>query len=239
MTRTETNKLTMFHAVDAVLVAHQPVIDAFAPLGEAVTNFRTNLNGITSRNLEHSKTRGLTAAKRNALDVMADNGYSIANALFTLGRKIKDEELKTTCRFAKSDFMHFSEPELEKCCTKLLELAQKHATDLAIYKISNEKITNLQASLETYRKKSDIKDEKSAGSKAAREVLYQLFNSIDETLKEDLDRLMEMVKSDNVDFYNKYFAARVIKDIGGSHSKSDKGSNAGVVIPEAAGISAS
>jgi hypothetical protein len=222
MTRTEMNKLAMYHAVVAVFDVYQPVIETFLPLNEAVASFKTDLSSITSRNLEHSGTTGATAAKNTAIAVMSEKGFSIANALFLYGRKAKDEELKTACRLTQSDFNHFNETDLEKCCTAMLSLAQTHAAALVTYRISSEVITSLQSALETYRKKSDIKDDKSAGSKAAREVLFQLFASIDETLKEDIDRMMEGVKSDNIDFYNKYFAARVIKDIGGSHAKTDK-----------------
>lgn len=222
MTRTEMNKLAMYHAVDAVFDVYQPVIEAYLPLNGAVASFKNNLSAITIRNLEHSGTSGATAAKNTAIAAMIEKGYSIANALFLYGRKAGDEEIKAVCRLTQSDFNHFNETELEKCCTTILTLAQAHAAELVTYRISSDDITSLQTSLETYRKKSDIKDDKSAGSKVAREVLFQLFASIDETLKEDTDRMMEGVKSDNIDFYNKYFAARVIKDIGGSHNKTDK-----------------
>jgi hypothetical protein len=60
--------------------------------------------------------------------------------------------------------------------------------------------------------------------------------SIDETLKEDIDRLMKMVKSDNLDFYNKHFAARIIKDISGSYSKPDKRNDSSTTPTEPAGV---
>lgn len=232
MTRTEMNKLAMYRAVVAVFDVHQPAIEPFLPLKEAVASFKSNLSAITSRNQEHSGTTGATAAKNTAITVMAEKGYSIANALYLYGRKTGDEELKTACKLTQSDFNHFNEPDLVKCCTTILSLAQTHATELVTYRITSEVITSLQTALETYRKKSDKKEDTSAGSKAAREVLFQLFASIDETLKEDIDRLMDGVKSDNIDFYNKYFAARVIKDIGGSHPKTDKNSTNAAELAE-------
>jgi hypothetical protein len=238
MTRTEMNKLAMYHAVEAVFDVHQPVIEPFLPLQEAVACFKSGVKAITSRNQEHSGTSGATAAKNSAIAAMIDKGYSIANALFLYGRKSDDEEIKAACRLTQSDFNHFNETDLEKCCTTILTLAQVHAAELVTYRISSDDITSLQTSLETYRKKSDIRDDKSAGSKVAREVLFQLFASIDETLKEDIDRMMDGVKSDNIDFYNKYFAARVIKDFGGSHTKTDKNTETSTNTAELAEVSA-
>ena len=49
---------------------------------------------------------------------------------------------------------------------------------------------------------------------AARIALAELFDNADETLKKDLDKLIELVKKDAPQFYNAYYAARVIKDLG-------------------------
>jgi hypothetical protein len=45
-------------------------------------------------------------------------------------------------------------------------------------------------------------------------------------------RLIEMIKEDNTDFYNKYKAARVIKDLGGSQKVKGKVEDAVVVTTE-------
>ncbi|NCQ19599.1 MAG: hypothetical protein GW805_14895, partial [Ignavibacteria bacterium] len=54
---------------------------------------------------------------------------------------------------------------------------------------------------------------------ATRVALTKLFEKTDALLNEEADMLVEVVKESQPDFYNQYFAARVIKDLGGSHTK--------------------
>jgi hypothetical protein len=107
---------------------------------------------------------------------------------------------------------------------------------LAPYTITAEKITALGQSIDSYRHYADSKDTRFAESKAAREVLFNLFADADELLREDIDTLVELVKNNNSDFYNQYFAARTIKDIGGSPKAKAKVAEAIVVdstrVPE-------
>ncbi len=52
-------------------------------------------------------------------------------------------------------------------------------------------------------------------------ALTELFAKADELLKDEADGIVEVVKETQADFYNQYFSARVIKDLGGSHTKPD------------------
>lgn len=62
-------------------------------------------------------------------------------------------------------------------------------------------------------------------SKVARKILYEAFAEADEILKEEIDKIMEVVKEQHRDFYDQYKAARMIRDIGGHWSKNGKTGN--------------
>ena len=51
----------------------------------------------------------------------------------------------------------------------------------------------------------------------ARGTMADLFDKVAELLNEEFDRYMELLRSTETEFYNKYFAARVVKDIGVRH----------------------
>ena len=49
-------------------------------------------------------------------------------------------------------------------------------------------------------------------------MLHNASPATDEILKEELDTIIELVKSRDTEFYNQYRAMRVIKDLGGGHT---------------------
>jgi hypothetical protein len=216
MNKTEKNKLTMYYAVNAVLFNYQRTIESFAPLAASVTSYRNYLNEILERAEESAGTVGATAAKNNALDDMTERTYHISNALYTLGRSANNEAIKAISKLSISDIGHLRENELVQYCSRILTLAQANAQALVPYTITAEMITALGQSIETFRHTADSKDTRFAGSKAAREVLFNLFAQTDELLREDIDTMVELLKNNNSDFYNQYNAARTIKDVGGS-----------------------
>jgi hypothetical protein len=47
--------------------------------------------------------------------------------------------------------------------------------------------------------------------------MSELFDAADDLLNEELDKFMEIIKRSESEFYDKYFAARIIKDTGIRH----------------------
>ena len=234
MKKSEKNKVTMYNAVNAVLSQHQTSIDSIAPLADAVNSFKRVILEITRRDQEFSDVLGVTAAKNNALDSMTGKAYTISNALYAMARKTGNLELRDASSVSLSDFNKLRENELVQCIQRILSLAWANADAIVAYTITAEKITSLQQSLEQYRKLADGKDNKYAKSKAAREMLFDLFATAGEILKEDIDVMIELVKTTDGDFYSRYKAARTIKDLGGSQKSGAKVTDAVIVTHETA-----
>ncbi|MBN1575508.1 MAG: hypothetical protein JW913_03095 [Chitinispirillaceae bacterium] len=222
MNRHESNKMNMFRAVDAVLVQHQSTIDGIQAFTEAAARYRDLVHGIEQSDSEYLYgTEGVTAAKNSATNDVIDRTIPVVNALHALGRKTGDEQLKAETRITESELKHYRREELERRCTHIADLAQAHTADIAAYGITGEMVDAYRKSLETLRLQSDTQQRKIAGSRAAREMLYGKFDATDEVLREDLDRLIEPVKTMNIDFYHQYQAARVIIDHAGRSPKND------------------
>jgi hypothetical protein len=62
-----------------------------------------------------------------------------------------------------------------------------------------------------------MKDSASYLPKVARDSSPAIFETVDELLNEEIDRYMGLVRSKESEFYNKYFAALVIRDAGVRH----------------------
>jgi hypothetical protein len=215
----EKNKMAIFHAANAVLTQHQSVVDALPPLAEAAVKFRGSVDEIEERDTRYTTiTVGSTAAKNSAIDKAASFTLRFSNALYALGRKTGNEQLKGECRITMSELMHKREGEFEQFCLRVAELAKSFSADIAVYGITAEEIDAYEKALATYRQLADSMQQKFAESKATREALHDSFKAADDILKEDLDTMVEMIKEGNPDFYRQYMAARTIRDIGGGHA---------------------
>lgn len=125
--------------------------------------------------------------------------------------------------------------DLQRQCIRAIELAQANSAALVPYGISGADIETLVTSLESYRKQREEQQLKLAESKAAREMLYGSFDKADEILREEIDPLVELLQTTDVEFYNHYQAARVTKDLGGHITKTDKTDTSAPNTPEPEG----
>ena len=220
MNRHEQNKLTMFRATQAVLDSKSEFVESILPLKNRIVDFKQSIDEIQQRDNEYSGlTAGVTAAKNAAIDALINSEFFFANALYTFGRESGNEELKASCRMSMSDLTRLREGELEQLSSRHLQFAKTYAADLIAYGITDETISIFENALNAVRHQFDLLHNKFAESKAERELLYQAFEKTDEILREDIDRLMEMVKGKDIEFYDTYRAARTIKDYGTTHKK--------------------
>ena len=219
MNRHENNKFGMYESVLAVCGQHRQTIESMPPLVEALSGFEALIPEIRLRDNEYlGVTAGATMAKNGAFEILTDCAERVSDALFVYGRKSGNEQLKAECGISRSALQGMRENKLLQFCARLLEFAKTNATDIAPYGISAEDIEFLGKSMEQCSLRLDELRHKSAESKAAREVLTETFQKTDEILKEDIDIMVGLLRTKDIDFYNKYQAARTIKDYGQSRS---------------------
>jgi hypothetical protein len=75
--------------------------------------------------------------------------------------------------------------------------------------------------LQNFENSISDKGQSFSSKSALRQALTDDFDNLENLLKEQGDHLIELLRETNIDVYNEYFAARVIKDLGGSHGKSN------------------
>lgn len=220
----ETNKMTMFNSVMGVLGSNQEIVKARPPLAEASENLNQTVADIERINGEYiGVTEGAVAAKNNALDDLIERVFRLGNGIFALGRKTGNEQYKSAGNQAISDLKNMREADVVNHCSKIAEIAGACAAELAVFDVTAGDIEAFNKALETYRQKVTEKEVKTAESKAARKSLRESFKKADDILSNDIDTLMELVKTGSPAFYRLYRAARTIRDIGGGHvSKNGK-----------------
>lgn len=219
MNKVESNKMKMYRAIDTVVASHPETVNSIAPLAEAYGAFRVALGNIIQYDRQYqNSTSGATATKNVAHDQLVESALFVSKVLYSFGRKTNNEEVKASCKVTPTTLARLRDGQLEETCFRLHQFVTTFAASMNEYGITAEQLELFKTRLENYRLYIDSQQHKIAESKAARDQLYQAFDKADEILKEDLDRLIEVVKNQNHELYITYKAARVIRDLGGSHS---------------------
>ena len=219
----EKNKMAMFSIIEALVVRYQKVIDAIPALAAIVMVFRQTMAEILRRNDEYlGVTEGAVAEKNKALDDLVERVVRIGNAVFTLGRKTGNEQYKEAGNVSLHVISHMREADIAQHCSKISGIVRECAEELPPYGVTAEEIEAFDKSFDAYRQLVDSKGIKAAERKAARKLLHECFDKADDILSNDIDKLMEMVKTMDDDFYRQYKAARTIRDLGGGFSREKK-----------------
>lgn len=215
MNRTEENKLSMFRTLNSVLEDHKSDIAEIAALEKSATRFKQMLSDILDDDTEFkSVSAGATSAKNVAAENLISQLMAASGALFVMGKTIGNEQIKAECKLTKSKLRRGRKTRLIEKGIRILEMVKANASTLGEYGITEQKIINLALALKVFNGMLEVKENKGAKSKALRVELSDVFDLADDILKNELDPLMEMVRVSNVEFYNQYHAARVIKDLG-------------------------
>ncbi len=215
MKRHEANKLNMLKAVNAVLESSTTIVTEYPALSDAATEFKTKIAEINAIDKKFSTSiDGKTSTKNMLEDELIEDLMPVKAALYAYAVRNKNEELKVLTKESESKLKRMRDPEFLQKAELIKTEAQKHLTDLVAYKITETVLTELQEKITAFGEAIDGKDTGFANRSALRIALTEKFDEADSILTEQLDALIELVRKSNTLFYNQYYSARVIKDLG-------------------------
>ena len=215
MKRHEANKLNMLKAVNAVLESSTTIVTEYPALSEAATELKTKIAEINAIDNKFSTSiDGKTSTKNMLEDELIEDLMPVKAALYAYAVRNKNEELKTLTKESESTLKRMRDPEFLQKAELIKTEAQKHLADFAAYKITEAVLTELQEKITAFGEALDGKDTGFANRSALRIALTEKFDEADSILTELLDALIELVRKSNTLFYDQYYAARVIKDLG-------------------------
>ena len=215
MKRHEANKLNMLKAVNAVLESSTTIVAEYPALSEAAIELKSKIAEINAIDMKFSTSiDGKTSTKNMLEDELIEDLMPVKAALYAYAVKNKNEELKMLTKESESTLKRMRDPEFLQKAELIKTEAQKHLADLAAYKITEAVLTELQEKITAFGEALDGKDTGFANRSALRIALTEKFDEADSILTEQLDALIELVRKTNTLFYDQYYAARVIKDLG-------------------------
>jgi hypothetical protein len=164
-------------------------------------------------------TRGKTHVKRQSSKKLIESVMIISGAMMTYAVINNNLELQALSNIKKSYLKKERDTELAQRAEQIATAAQEHINKLAEYGITSDHLSELQGQITAYRSAMDDQESSMASRVSVRATVITLFQEADNILKLQLDPLMETVKPLNIEFYNAYKAARVIKDLRGGGRK--------------------
>lgn len=214
MTKREENKYSMYKAVNVVLDKYQSAIDQIPAFVQCENDFKSKLDLISENDTKYKTTlKGAKATKDDAEDELIGVIMKVARPVYVFARRKKDENLKALTRWTDSGLKKLRDTELLQIGKNISNKITENVSELADFGITSAISDDFQATVKAYDDALGGRDSKSTESKTARKDLTDDFYDADDILKEDLDSMIESVKSDHPQFYKEYHAARIIKDM--------------------------
>jgi hypothetical protein len=182
--------------------------------------FGTTLTAIHMKSSEvDTATTGKVAMKYQAEDDMIALLVPIASCLFVYAKKKGNAELMEKARVTEYVLRRIRDTELASRAETIAALAEENTANLIPANITSDMIADLKIQLDAYRNALGVRERSVAERKGARITMQDHFYKMDEILGEEIDPAMELIRASNAQFYNEYFALRVVKDTGVRHNK--------------------
>jgi hypothetical protein len=218
MTKRNENRMTMYEGLLSLFQSHSAKVQSNSALAAGSADFTGLVQSIKVKWTELEKvSAGKVDTKNNAEEAVIAAVMPLISALNLYAQSQNDAELLALTKIGEYRLRQKRDTDLAQYCNNISDLAAAHATAMQTYDISAEKLTDLKAKAAAYTAAIGLRESSVADRKGTRGTLNELFDRADEMLNERIDRLMELVRPAEPEFYNKYFAARVVKDTGIRH----------------------
>lgn len=218
MDKRQENRLTMYEALLMLLQSNNEKTQVVGTFAGTVTELAGLVSAVKSKSIEVDiATVGKVVAKEGAQEALMAALLPACSALYVIGRKQHNMEIQGRVNISETKLHRMRDTELASFGTALADLATAQAPALEPMGFGAEKLADLKAKAETYAASIGARKVSVADRKGARGTMNDLFDKTDELIHEELDRYMEMLRPTETELYNKYFSARVVKDLGIRH----------------------
>ena len=159
MTRHETNKYNMYKAVAAVVESNTALLTEFPVFGETLSGFKESLTEIDAVDKKYlTAADGKTKTKSNAEDDLLEDVMPIKSALFAVAIKNKNEELKALTTDSEWALKKMRDADFLKKAELIKAEATARLAELAVYKVTEVMLTELQEKSDAYGEALSGKD---------------------------------------------------------------------------------
>ena len=208
------NKLTMYRSVETLLDNNAAKTGTIPALSTSITNFKNVLTEIDNAEQERiSATPGKTATKTEAENILISEAVTVAAAIKAMGSVTGNQEAIDTGDVTKSKLVSARDTELTALTQRIYDYANTNAMALLGYGITAGMLSSLQARIIDFDAALGTREESVSIRVAAGQELETFFGQADDILTNQVDKMMEVFRESDTQFYNEYKNARVIRDL--------------------------
>ena len=214
MIKSEINKHNMYKAVLTSLRQSQGSISKIPVFAKVVDEFAQKIKEIEELDITYQNVRkGAFDHKERVRGELIEAHMKLSSAIYVYGKRNEIFKLTDRTKVNRSKLKTARELDFLQWARILFNDAQENKEALVDFGIDEkeiEKLGNLVQAFEDAMKSMSVK---TARRSSSRERLRDLFNEVDEIVKDSLDRLIELIKDEDDSGYMHYQASRMIKDL--------------------------
>jgi len=215
MTKIHENKLTMYLAVDAVVQENAAKAASLPAFVLSITKFKELIGAIQTKSKEFNyAATGKTLIKAESEDLLLEELIPAVSAVSAYAHVSSDTLLGVKTAVTEYSLRHFRDTEMISRSNGLLEVVEENVDKLGDYGITAETVASIRRRIDAYAESIGKKESGVSERASVRKTLFDLFDEADELLSERTDALMLQFRKKETEFYNEYFQARNIWNMG-------------------------
>jgi hypothetical protein len=216
MTDRQENKRSMYLAVRAVTDTFEPAWLGLPAFVQIYTRYKTELEDLAvMAEAQERATTGVTGDKQQAKEQAITLAIKVGSATFAYASVTENLTLQGLVNYTKSALDKSRDTVLIDKLKVIYEAGNDNVANLADYGITAADITAFETAITSYTEQVQNPRTAIAEGAAATDRLAEIFDTIDGILKKQMDKLMEVLKASDDEFYVKYRKARIIVDLKG------------------------
>lgn len=205
------NKVSMYFAVVQVVDANNAVWAGTPAFVNAEAAFGTVMGGIQDLvEVQETVITGVRTDKLVALDAMVEKALLVSGAVFAYATDTDNNTLKEAVAYSASDLKYVRDTIAAERATVIHDQANAVIASLADYDVDAAVLTELTGLIDAFAALIPGPRVAITARKGATSGLVELMKEADSLLKERLDKLMNLYKVTDLEFYTHYFNARII-----------------------------
>lgn len=216
MTERQENKFTMMQTVDTLLDENAVIVGTIPMFMTKAAALKTNIADVHAKDQERGEALvGKAQDKYDAERALIEATIAVAGPMFAYGSDNGLNDVMETAHVTRGFLRHLRDTELPIRCKQVKDMANTHAGALAGYGATALLIANIDTKIAVFQTALGSRESATAERSGAVVSLKLLFGD-GMNLLEQTDGIVQTLKFSQPQFYNEYFFARVIRDLGSS-----------------------
>ena len=193
-------------------------IPAFAPVVGVVTSKRTLIDQLDQ--IINGTTKGVTLDTILLRKTMTDIAVRCAAATFAYAASQSNNTLKAQVDFTETKLNAKKKDEVDDVCQTIREVTDANIANVSNYGVSAGDTSSLQTAINLYRTSmQNPRQAKITKDEATNEIKKLIRDVIDNSFKDQMDKIVNTLKNSNPRFVSRYFSAREIINLGSTTAK--------------------